>query len=129
MFPLSSGKCAAVPKHACAIAYDEVDCDRGDWDQPLEIPVTDLYDLESGDGGKNGIESVSVRKGCTLTMIDNDSSPWKDSGRMDFSAPAGRDLHVNINGNANKKIDALSDDVEQVICRCPGESKPTFIQL
>eukprot|EP00095_Tigriopus_kingsejongensis_P009331 maker-scaffold247_size239117-snap-gene-1.19 protein:Tk09331 transcript:maker-scaffold247_size239117-snap-gene-1.19-mRNA-1 annotation:"3-oxoacyl-acp synthase" len=111
--------CGAVPKHLCAKCYDENGCDRSDWDNFLGIPITDKYSLSRGDGGRNGIESCLVRSGCSLTLIDTDVIG--NDGQYTFTAPTNGDLHFDMNGNPDSKIDDLSNDAEHVKCSCPGE--------
>ncbi|TRY77143.1 hypothetical protein TCAL_12511 [Tigriopus californicus] len=113
------GPCPAVPKHLCAMCYDENGCDRSDWDNFLGIPITNLWSLSRGDGGRNGIESCVVRKGCSLTIIDTDV--LGNDGQFTFTAPKDSDYHFDMNGNPNPKIDDLSNDGEHVTCSCPGE--------
>ncbi|TRY76834.1 hypothetical protein TCAL_14748 [Tigriopus californicus] len=115
------GPCPAVPKNLCAMCYDENGCDRSDWDNFLGIPITNLWSLSRGDGGRNGIESCVVRKGCSLTIIDTDV--WGNDGQFTFTAPKDSDYHFDMNGNPNSKIDNLSNDGEDVKCQCPGETE------
>lgn len=111
-----------MPEFLCAICYDENDCDADDWDQPLDIPITET-DYKLKGKPKGGIESCSVRKGCTLTLVDTDKVFKSEDVVLKAN---GRDEHFNLNGNADKKLDKMSNDAEIVRCACFNEQYPTF---
>ena len=119
----STGKCPPVPEFLCAVCYDEKDCDRGDW-SPLDIPIfPKAYKLKGGP--KNGIESCSVRKGCSLTLVDTDKGSFRNAGNLTVSA-SGADKHFNLDGNKDKKFSSMSNDAEEVICSCGITQNPVF---
>lgn len=120
----NQGKCPAVPEHLCAICYDEVSCDAGDW-SPFDIPITRAnkpFSLSNPE--RNGIESCSVRKGCSLILMDTDT--FGDKGNLTLAATRGKDRHINLKKNPDKAIAAMTDDAEEVACFCGIQEKPLF---
>jgi hypothetical protein len=96
-----SAKCDPIPANTntCAIVYDDQDCAKGDW-TPVKISPgqsisfsiltrNPLKALKNLFNYKNDIESLVVRKGCTLEVFkDSDYS----GGKYTFVAPPNADL-------------------------------------
>ena len=92
------------------------------WKNPLEIPVTDRSDV-GGAGSKNDdLYSISVRKGCKLTAIDEKT--FGSDVKVVIEANGGADKHVNL--DSTSELQKVEGDVEAVICECPGEVLPVF---
>jgi len=119
----NQGACPAVPPHLCGVAYDEPGCDIGDWKQAYEIGETNLVNLGGSiaklfsDGVGNGIESVSVRKGCTMTLYDDEDLDSSD-GSYTIVAPKDRDAHVTLKDNKDPKAARMNNDAESIRCQC-----------
>ena len=87
------------------------------------------------DGVGNGIESVSVRKGCTMTLYDDEDLVSfqnidviqllmrifiQDSsdGSYTIVAPKDRDAHVTLKDNKDPKAARMNNDAESIRCQC-----------
>ena len=98
---LKSNKCGNTPSEFCAMVFDDEGCNEGDW-KPLGIKdgesrsfsilqANPLKGLDNLFNYKNDIESLTVKKGCTLTVYkDSDYS----GGEYAFTAPSNQDLIV-----------------------------------
>jgi hypothetical protein len=103
---------------AACIVYDDSDCKVEDWEAPLTFKSGDarsfsLLQAASNFKFKNTIESVSVRRGCTLQVFDD--SDFSDDAHA-FVAPGDADLHATLDRDADTK--SLDDDVESLKCFC-----------
>ena len=83
-----------------------------------------MTDREDVDGKDDDLKSISVRKGCKLTAI-NKRLVGSDK-RAIIDATGGADKHVNL--DSTPELKEVDEDVEAVICECPGETKPKFTQ-
>jgi len=104
-------KCVPVPRHLCALAYDDDGC-RG-W--KLDIPVGEkmfkwwdpVYSWY-----RNDIEQVSVRAGCSFTGFD-DSSYNGES----FTIRAGSgDRHVDLSDEDD--FEDFDEAIQSYSCTC-----------
>jgi len=100
-----------VPRHLCAMVYDEDDC--GGW--KLDIPLDSRMDWPAwsptGFWYRNDIESIVVRAGCTFTGWD-DSFSGKS---ITIRAPSGSDKKINTR---ESDYDDLHEDIESLHCFC-----------
>ena len=122
---LTGDDCEPIKDGSCAIVYDDEDCEKGDWD-PLRIPADGkdisfstltLNPLKSLQNAryKNDIESLVVRKGCTLEVFkDSDCS----GGKYTFRADKGQDLIVKELEDSD--ADDFDEDIECLRCSCDG---------
>jgi hypothetical protein len=91
--------CDPIPSgsSACAIVYDEERCDHDDWD-PIEVqngvPVSFSRKLLKflSSSKKDEIESLVVKKGCTLEVFKEDDY---SGDKYTFVAPQNQDLLVD----------------------------------
>jgi hypothetical protein len=103
--------CDPIPSgsSACVIVYDDDGCDDGDWD-PIEVqngvPVSfstkSLNPLKIilQSSRKDDIESLVVKKGCTLEVFKNSDC---SGDKYTFVAPQNQDLLVDDLDNSPAK--------------------------
>ncbi|CAB4063445.1 unnamed protein product [Lepeophtheirus salmonis] len=112
------GICPPVPETACAVLYDDKNCEedgfKGLYINPSE--ERSFSNLKSYSNLKytNEIESFSVRDGCTLEAYNDSDFSY---GGIRASASNG-DLHINLDDHPNKKYDDLDGEIESVRCLC-----------
>ncbi len=102
LFDLFKGnQCKPITDNSCAIVYDDEDCEEGDWDPlriegnglPRSFSTLNLNPLKSLENRKykDDIESLVVRKGCTLEVFkDSDCT----GSKYTFRANNAEDLIV-----------------------------------
>nr|XP_040565766.1 uncharacterized protein LOC121115717 [Lepeophtheirus salmonis] len=112
------GICPPVPKTACAVLYDDKNCEDDDFKglviNPNEERSFSLLKSPLNLKYKNEIESFSVRDGCTLEAYND--SDFSDDGIR--ATASNGDLHVNLDDHPNKKYDNLDGEIESVKCFC-----------
>lgn len=104
----------------CAILYDDENCNEGDW-TPYRVKDGEqksfsiLKDLTNAfSGPKNDVESIVVRRGCTLRVYkDSDFS----DGEYVFSAPTNTDLFIK-DLEDDSSTEYLNEEIESVKCNC-----------
>jgi hypothetical protein len=107
--------CPAVPPYLCAVAYEKVACEVGEFPHPLEIPVTDKLNLGliTHFAFHNNIESVSVRKGCTFKGFKDTDLNAKDGEVTVTAAGSPADVHLDL-----KEPKELPNAIESLSCTC-----------
>ena len=71
LFLSAAGKCPSVPTTACAMMWDKDDCGVGNWGAPY---IVKEFKKNKGEtfgilsSQRNDANSVSIRRGCTLTV-------------------------------------------------------------
>eukprot|EP00088_Acartia_fossae_P031202 TRINITY_DN3212_c0_g1_i6.p1 TRINITY_DN3212_c0_g1~~TRINITY_DN3212_c0_g1_i6.p1 ORF type:complete len:143 (-),score=23.02 TRINITY_DN3212_c0_g1_i6:212-607(-) len=108
---LFGSSCTDVPSNLCARVYDDEDCKGWELDVPegrmnfrFFNPVWYWY--------RNDIESVSVRKGCSLTGFDDTN--W--TGQSATIVARSRDRHVNLDDE--DEYEDLDEEIESLQCTC-----------
>jgi len=91
------------PAGADCIVYDDERCNVEKWNAPLFLQSGEKRSFSLSDSifsldfsplnYKNTIESVSVRRGCKLTLYEETN--YKGD-KYTFSAPRASDLHVTL---------------------------------
>ncbi|CAB4063442.1 unnamed protein product [Lepeophtheirus salmonis] len=115
---IDDSKCPTIPATACAILFDEEECESDDF-EPIFLNdgeersfsiLKSILNLKY----KNDIESFIVRDGCTLEAYDD--SDFSDDG-IRVTARNG-DLLVNLDNHRNDRYEDLDNDIESVRCHC-----------
>lgn len=125
LFDLFTGHdCKPITDDSCAIVYDDEDCDQGDWDpikikadgKPVSFSTLSLNPLTSLNNArkKNDIESLVVRKGCTLTVYDD--SGCTSGKSYTFQASNSQDLIVEDLEDSD--AEDFDEDIECLKCSC-----------
>eukprot|EP00088_Acartia_fossae_P010397 TRINITY_DN15176_c0_g1_i1.p1 TRINITY_DN15176_c0_g1~~TRINITY_DN15176_c0_g1_i1.p1 ORF type:complete len:139 (+),score=29.54 TRINITY_DN15176_c0_g1_i1:30-419(+) len=109
---LFGNKCTAVPRTACALAYDDENC--GGW--KLEVPQGELNFVWWSPVWywyRNDIETVSVRPGCTFTAFDDTNYHGKS---ITIRNNGNSDKHVNLGDDRAYKD--LDEKIQSIQCSC-----------
>ncbi|CAB4063235.1 unnamed protein product [Lepeophtheirus salmonis] len=116
---IESSKCPPMPRHACAVLFDEENCRNDDWDNSIVLADGEdrsfsLFNSMMNFKYKNEVESFMVREGCIFEAYDD--SDYSDDG-IRVRALNG-DLLINLNSHRNDKYESLNNDIESVRCFC-----------
>jgi hypothetical protein len=94
------------------IVYDDEDCVLDDWNIPINMRNGDRRSLSSY-SQKNQIESISVKRGCTLKV-------WTEAdyrgSQYTFTAPNSQDRHDSFDRDNAMRF--LEDNIESMQCSC-----------
>jgi len=101
--------CPNVSSDLCAIVYEKEDCE-GDWGKEIK-PSTKTY-FRIWSKYRNDIESVSVRKGCTLTGYDDEY----EGDFIVIKADSIKDRKLNLGDET--EFEGLKNDIESLKCIC-----------
>jgi len=122
---IGSGSCSSktVPSSACALLYDEYDCNGWEHEVPVgysELPSAILKYVPKffvGDPPKkNDAESVLVRPGCLFVGYDHANRDSLEARGDSIEVDA---LHRNITVKKNMKLSGdLHNDISAINCTC-----------
>lgn len=122
---LFSPDCKPIKDDSCAIVYDDEDCEEGDWEplsikadgQPVSFSTNPLkvnpVQLLKNRKYKDDIESLVVRKGCTLTAYKE-----SDCTGAQFNFKASKDEDLVYEELEDSDADEFDEKIECLKCTC-----------